>query len=157
LPVRPYRVVRTRRYDARVNPLRRLLPGSGKVPVQLRAELAAEGLVLLEEGLRGSITYRDYRAPDRTASLSKVAFNGAIALTATRLVVWGSGARQVDTPLEGPLRSALTVTLEPPETLCFAVEAAAFDARKSGTVEVRLRSSAAPTILDLVGTHDSTA
>ena len=36
---------------------------SGRLPEGLRAELMAEGLVILDENLQGSITYRDYRTP----------------------------------------------------------------------------------------------
>jgi hypothetical protein len=137
-----------RRYDACVNPLRRLFSGSGKVPLQLRAELAAEGLVLLEEGLRGSITDRRPAAGERSgAPAGPLPVTGAVALTSTRLVVWAAGAKRVDVPLEGPPRAALAVTLEPPDTLCFAFDAA------DGLVEVRLRSAAAPTILSLLHEH----
>jgi hypothetical protein len=44
-----------------VNPLRLLL-GSGRLPAQIRAELAHDDVVLLEEGLVGSVTRRHYRA-----------------------------------------------------------------------------------------------
>jgi hypothetical protein len=138
------------RYHARVNPLRRLLLGSGKVPVQLRAELVTEGLILLEEGLDGSITYHNYRAQGRFSGWRKVGIAGAVALTGRRLVVWGNGSRQIDVPLDSPLRSALTVSLEVPETLCFAYDASAFNADRSGTVEVRLRSPAATTVMELM-------
>jgi hypothetical protein len=57
-----------------VNSLRRVLPGSGRLAEELRAALTAEGLVLLEENLTGSITYRNYRAPGQRSSLKRRQF-----------------------------------------------------------------------------------
>jgi hypothetical protein len=68
--------------------LRRLLLGSGRFPEELGTALRAEGFEVLEEGLPGSVTFRDYRAPGKRYSLRKVAVNGSIALTARRIVVW---------------------------------------------------------------------
>jgi hypothetical protein len=65
---------------------------SGKLPDPLRAELEAEGIVLLEEDLRGTITYRNYRAPGRRYGLRKARIAGAIAVTRQRVVAWGMNA-----------------------------------------------------------------
>ena len=73
-----------------VNPLRRVFTGSGRLPDDLRAALAAEGVVFLEEGLPGSVTYRNYRAPGQYSSWRKVPFTGAIAITGQRMVVAAS-------------------------------------------------------------------
>ena len=54
-----------------MNPFRRILLGTGCLPDELRGEVMAEGVLLLEEGLRGSVTYRHYRAPGRRANWSK--------------------------------------------------------------------------------------
>ena len=43
----------------------------GRVPKQALPVLEAEGIVLLDEGLRGSVTLRKYRAPGRYHSFKK--------------------------------------------------------------------------------------
>ena len=43
-----------------MNPFRRILLGTGRLPDALRGEVMAEGVLLLEESLRGSVTYRHY-------------------------------------------------------------------------------------------------
>ena len=58
-----------------MNVLRRLLLGSGRFPDELGTALRAEGVELLEEGLSGSVTFRDYKAPGRRYSLRKVALD----------------------------------------------------------------------------------
>ena len=60
--------------------------GVGKIPAQWRATIESEGIVLIDEGIRGTVTYRDFRSPGRRASWKKSAFSGAIALTRTRLL-----------------------------------------------------------------------
>ena len=75
---------------------------SGKLPQPLRAELDAEGVVLLEEDLRGTVTYRNYRAPGKRYGIRKTRIAGAIAVTRQRVVAWGMGGRQIDVPLGYP-------------------------------------------------------
>jgi hypothetical protein len=135
-----------------VNPLRRLLIGSGRLPVQVRALLATEGVVLLDEGLSGSITYRHYHAPGTSFSFRKVAVSGAIVVTNDRLVVWAAKSRAIDVPLRDPIRAALTIipTGNPPDGLTFRYDAAAFSPDRKGTVEVHLRTSAAIAVLQLL-------
>jgi hypothetical protein len=118
---------------------------SGKLPDPLRAELEAEGVVLLEEGLRGTLTYRNYRAPGRRYGMRKVRIAGVIAVTRLRVVVWGAG-RQVDVPLGYP---GVEVARDGDEKVMFAFDASAFHTDRSGRVEVRLRTPSAARIVEL--------
>jgi hypothetical protein len=133
-----------------VKPLRRALLGSGRLPEDLRAALIAEGLVVLEEELTGSITYRNYRAPGQRSSWKKEATSGAIAVTANRLVVWTGRSKHIDVPLDHPLRAAIEVSLDPPDRVCLGYDAAAFGPSRSGQVEVRLRTPQAAHIVDVL-------
>ena len=118
---------------------------SGKLPAPLRAELDAEGVVLLEEDLRGTLTYRNYRAPGKRYGISKRRIVGAVAVTRQRVVVWGAG-RQVDVPLGYP---GVEVARDGEEKVMFAFEASAFHTDRSGRVEVRLRTPGAARIVEL--------
>jgi hypothetical protein len=122
--------------------------------VQVRALLATEGVVLLDEGLSGSITYRNFRAPGTFYSWRKVAVVGAIVVTGERLVVWAAKGKVVDVPLGNPLRAAITVTAtgEPPDGITFSFDAAAFSPDRSGTVEVHFRTEATLAVIHLLNT-----
>jgi hypothetical protein len=133
-----------------VNPFLRLLLGSGRLPEQLRAELAAGDIVLLEEGLTGSVTYRGYRAPGERSSWRKEAAAGAIALTGDRLVVWAGRFRHIDVPLAHPVRATIEVRADRPDRVCFAYDAGATNPDRSGRVEVRLRTPRAEHIVRLL-------
>jgi hypothetical protein len=134
-----------------VNPLRRVFLGMGRLPEDLRASLAAEGLVLLEEGLPGTITYINYRAPGQYFGWRKLAFSGAIAITGQRFVVAASrGGKPVNVPLADERRKSVKVSEDGPGKLLLTIDPAAFDQRKSGIVEVRLRTPRAPEAVALL-------
>ena len=133
-----------------MNPLRKMMLGSGRISDDLRAALAAEGPLFMAEELTGSITYRNYRAPGQYSGLRKQATSGAIAVTPQRLVVWAGRGKNIDVPLDDPLRAAINVTLDKPDRICFAYDAGRFSSDRSGTVEVRLRTVQAPQVADLL-------
>jgi hypothetical protein len=130
--------------------LRNMMLGSGRLPDELRVASAAEGLLFLEEGLSGSITYRNYRAPGQRSRLSKDATTGAIVVTSQRLIVWAGRGKNINVPLDHPLRAAINVTLDRPDRICFAYEAGRFSTERSGTIEVRLRTPQAAQVAELL-------
>ena len=134
-----------------VNPLRRLLFGSGRLSDDLRTTLTAEGIVFLDEGLPGSVTYRNFRAPGRYSNWRKSALIVALAVTSRRLlVVAGRGGKMIDVPLDDPRRAAVTVGIEPPDRVVFTVDVGAFSPDRSGTMEIRLRTARAAEVVALL-------
>ena len=122
----------------------RLFLGKGTFPDDVRAQIETEGALALEEGLRGSIVYRDYRAPGDRAHVQRVGTVGAIAVTSERLVVLAPG-RQKDDPVVSLVWTDTRVTalklLAQPDGLKLTFGAAAFGPDRSGHVEVFLRSA----------------
>jgi hypothetical protein len=55
--------------------------GVGKIPAPLMSQLQNEGIILADEGVKGSVTYRNFRAPGRRDSWRRQWFIGSIALT----------------------------------------------------------------------------
>jgi hypothetical protein len=127
--------------------------GSGRVPDQLRARWTSEGLLLLEEGLPGSITRRNWRTPGEYASWEKAPTSGAIVVTRQRLAVCMGQrvSKYVDMPLTHPLRQHLEVVAESQDRILFAWEASVFDKTntRSGREELRLRTDQAERIAAL--------
>jgi hypothetical protein len=136
--------------------LRRALLGDGRLPDDLRAQLSAEHLVLIEEGLSGSITYRGFRGPGRRSSFEKTAFAGAIAISSLRVVVWISrgkpmdAGKHLDVPFADDRMRGLEVVAERPDRVCIAYDPAAFNPQTSGRVELRLRTPKAAEIVRLM-------
>jgi hypothetical protein len=131
--------------------------GSGDFPEDLRSTLLAEGVVVMDEDRRGSITYRHYRAPGRRYGWRKVGMKGAVAVTAERVVVWGARGLQIDVPLRAPLIHALEPSVEEPDRLVIAYDANAFHPDRSGRVEVRLRTAEAGRVAELLQSAATTS
>jgi hypothetical protein len=133
--------------------LAQLLAGAGRFSPEQRAELEAEGAEIIEDGLKGSITWRDYRAPGRYSSWRKKGVYVAIALTPRRLLVQRTGGKEIDVPFDHPGFAAIESSLDEPDRLCLAFDPAAFDPRASGRIEVRLSTPQAGRILERLQTQ----
>lgn len=134
-----------------MNPLERLLFGSGRLPKMVRDQVAGEDVLLLAEGLTGTITFRKYKAPGKRSNLRKVGVAGAVCVTDKRLLVWGARGKLVDVPRDDERFGAIEVAAEEPDKVLFAWEASLFHDNRSGRVEVRLHPVAADQVVALLG------
>jgi hypothetical protein len=130
--------------------LTRLLLGAGRLPVSVRGTLEAEGINFLAEGLHGTITFLNYRAPGRYSNWKRSWFVGAIALTSTRLVAYRGRLQLMDVPYNHPSYQALKVTVDTDDRLCIAFDVSAFHADRSGTIELRFRTPVASMLCNLI-------
>jgi len=128
----------------------------GQLPDGLRAELIDAGLLALEEGLRGSVTYRNFNnfrsstGIAKSAKLSKSWPRGAIAVTGDRLVVWSGRLKLIDTPHPHPVRQKIRIHAEPGKVITFRFELAATTTTLSGSALVRFHTSKAAELADLL-------
>jgi hypothetical protein len=104
--------------------LAKLLLGDGTLTPQLRAELEAEGLVLIEEGLRGSVRYKRFRAPGRRHHGKITGERIALALSEERFVVYCRSGRVklIDTSFSNPRLSMLDVSLRGDDRVVIRVD-----------------------------------
>lgn len=134
-----------------MNPFKRLFFGSGRLPKMVRDQIEGEDVLLLAEGLTGTITFRRYKAPGKRSRLKKVGVAGAVCVTDKRLLVWGARGKLVDVPRDDERFGAIEVSAEQPDRVLFAWEASLFHDDRSGRVEVRLHPVAADQVMALVG------
>jgi hypothetical protein len=73
--------------------------GLGKIPAQFMTTLKSEGILAVDEGIKGSVTYRDFRAPGKYSAWRRQWFTGCIVLTQVRLVSIQSLSQAIDVPL----------------------------------------------------------
>lgn len=133
-----------------MNPFKRLLFGSGRLPRMVRAQVAGEDVLLLEEGLTGTLTFRNYKAPGKRSKLRKVGIAGAVCVTDQRLLIWGARGKLVDVPRDDERFGAIEVSAEEPDKVLIAWEASLFHDNRSGRVEVRLHAVQAERVVELV-------
>ena len=121
--------------------------GVGKIPAQWRATIESEGVVLMDEGIGGSVTYRDFRSPGRRASWKRSAFSGAIALSKTRLLALQFSSPVINVPLDDERLRQMQFSNEGEDRILIAFNANLFHDDWSGTIEYRFRTPQATAFL----------
>ena len=117
--------------------------GIGKIPEQFMATLKSEGILALDEGIKGSITYRDFRAPGKYSAWRRQWFTCSIILTQVRLVSLLSLSTAIDVPLTDERIRSMRFSVEGQSTLLVAFDPSLFHPGWSGTMEYRFRTTEA--------------
>ena len=124
--------------------------GVGKIPEPLMSQLKNEGVILFDEGVKGSVTYRNFRAPGKRFSLRRQWFTGSIALTKTRLLGLMYSNTIINVPLADERIRAMHYSLEGDDGLCVAFDASLFHADWAGTIEYRFHTPQARQLMELL-------
>ena len=124
--------------------------GTGKIPTTLLSELQAEGIILSDEGVKGSIIFRDYSAPGKRFAWKRVGIVASIALTEARILALSDSKPIINVPLADERLQAMRFSLEKEETLCVSFDAGLFQPDWSGTIEYRFRTPQAKQLLELL-------
>jgi len=129
----------------------RLLLGSGKLRPDLQRELESEGLVLAEEGLRGSVRYTHFKAPGRRFHGKVTAERMALGISRKRFVVYcrSGRAKLADSPFTNPNLRGVDVSLDGDDKMVIRID---YDQlaveRVSGQIAIHLRTSNARRVVD---------
>ena len=129
--------------------LYRLL-GVGRIPASLMSQLQAEGVILSDEGVKGSIIFRDFSAPGKRFLWKRVGIVASIALTELRLLALSDSKPIINVPLTDERLQAMRFWLDKDETLCVAFDAGLFQVDSTGTIEYRFRTLHAQHLLELL-------
>ena len=124
----------------------------GALPGPLRAELEAEGLIHIEERVRGALSLRSFRAPWKYASREYRGFlRFTIALTNTRLLVYGWRGRNVDVGWADPRIAGLELSVDKKRgRLAIAVDVGRFHPDWSGSMTIHLRCEEPGTTMRMI-------
>ncbi len=118
--------------------------GVGRVPAAWIDVLVHENIVLQDEGVPGTVTYRNFRAPGRYSSWRKQWFTAALIVTRVRFVTLRGSKPLIDVPLTDQRIGRMGITVD--GALGFAFEAGLFHADWSGSIEYRFRTERAAEI-----------
>jgi hypothetical protein len=122
--------------------------GVGKIPAQLAVQLQGEGILLLDEGVKGSVTYLDFRMPGKYSGWRRQWYTASIALTNVRLLALRFSQTIVDVPLADERIRSMQFSQEESDTLLVAFDPALFHKDWSGRIEYRFRTGQAQLFLD---------
>jgi hypothetical protein len=113
----------------------------GTMPQDVRAELEAEGIELLEEKIEGNVVYRRYSVAGQRPTSGDQNITAALALTPKRLVMRATLGVSLDAP-PGVVRSEVVK----PGWLELKYEAGDLFPTRSGSVEIALETPRAADI-----------
>ena len=122
--------------------------GWGRVPKRYSSTLKSEGIILLDEGIGGSITFKNFRAPWRYHSWKRNWFTGCLVLTPKTFAAFSIFKPLIYIPLDWENLSKLECTRVGSEKLLIVYDASVFNEKWSGTVECRFNTSKAQKFLD---------
>ena len=114
--------------------------GFGKIREPLLSELKNEGIIAWDEGIKSSITYKNFRAPGRYSNWKRRWFSGAIALTKKRLVLQQYSQPVINLELTDERFQKIKISLENEDILLFEFEPNLFLENSSGEIEWRCRT-----------------
>lgn len=122
--------------------------GLGKIPRKILPTIKEEGILLSEEGISGSVTLSNFRAPGRRHSKKCSWIMGSIALTNKRLWVFQFSNPFISVEWNEPLINKIDCSTNDKGDLIFSFDISVFDDRSSGEVYCKLKSSKSFEILD---------
>lgn len=123
---------------------------AGRVPRKAEQQLAQENILLREEGIGGTVTLRQFRAPGKRYGFRRSWFSGSIVLTEQHFLAFQFATPVIGVAWQDARIIALQCSLEGTKTLCVKFDAATFNDDWSGDVEVRFRTPLAASILAII-------
>lgn len=127
--------------------------GYGKLPAKFAMTLEAEGIVLSDEGLSCSVTYRNFRGGGRYSSYRRVGNVGAVVVTNKRLAAFQGENAVIDIEFTDERLRKIAFSIEPNGALLAAFDASLFHDDWSGSLEYRFKTRLAQGVIDRISSQ----
>jgi hypothetical protein len=129
-----------------------------KQSAQFISQIQPEGIVLHDDGVKSSATYRNFRSPGRYNSFRRNWFSASVALTKTRLFAVSGSSPLINVPFTDQRLQQMKFSVEGDKTLLVAFAANLFQPDWSGDIEYRFKTIHAKEYLEmLTGLHRNVA
>jgi hypothetical protein len=122
--------------------------GFGKIREPFLSQLKSEEIIASDEGIKSTLTYKNFRAPGRYSNWKRRWMSGAVALTKKRLVLQQYSQPVINLELTDVRFKKIKISLETADTLLFEFEPNLFLENSSGQIEWRCRTPHAKIIND---------
>lgn len=122
--------------------------GLGKIPAKYGSALRNEGVILADEGLKGTVTLLDFRSPNRIANWKRQWHTASIAMTNARLLAFRYSSPIIDVPFTDARFREISFSVETDGALLVAFDAGLFHNDWSGRIEYRFFTPSAAAFLD---------
>ncbi len=126
--------------------------GLGKIPKRYASTLESEGIILIDIGIGGSITLRNFRAPGQWSSWGRNWFTGCVVITERTFAAFALIRPVIYVPIDDEHLKKLDCSVKKGPVLCVDFDAGAFNEKWSGSIECQFKTPKAPLFLErLVG------
>ena len=120
----------------------------GQIPKNYLSQIQREGVVLKDEGIGGSVTYRNFRAPGRYHGWKRSWFTGSIVLTREHFLAFKYSETIIGLAWNESHINQLNCSLDNENTLAVSFDASVFQNDCSGQITVRFSTLLAREILE---------
>ncbi len=124
--------------------------GFGKLPKAMIPILESEGIILEDQGVWGSMTYRKFRAPGRIYNYRKSGIVGSLVITNRRFAAFAFSKPLVNLPLESDQLGLLALSVPRKNNFLVKFSAADFHEDRKGTIECRFKTELAEIFLEVL-------
>jgi hypothetical protein len=115
----------------------------GAIPKKLRPILDAERIVVGDEGMRGSLIYRNVKGAGKRFINRVEGFSGCLVITEKRFVCFTYGKRQINIAVDDQRLSEMSVEIPQENILSISFESSAFMEKWEGMMEFRFKTEKA--------------
>ncbi len=122
----------------------------GSVPGKIRQVIESENIRILEEGISGWFRAGNVKGPHKRYICRRSWFLGFLAVTASRIIFYSFGKRQINILLSDPGIKELYIGMPKPETLSISFEASAFRTGWKGSLQYDFKTDKAPQFYDIL-------
>ena len=124
--------------------------GTGSIPDDALSQVRIEGVLLSDEGIGGSLTFRNFRAPGRYSGWRRTWFSGSLVLTRKHFLAFRYAQPVIGVAWDDEKVTKLNCSLEKKNTLCVQFDASTFEEDWSGDLEVRFSTPLARSFLEKI-------
>ena len=115
----------------------------GRMPADARTTLEAEGIVVMDENIRGWIVFKDFRAPGKRFKHKSEVLAGFLVVTKRRVLAQAFGQRVVNVLRDHPKFALLHIDTPAEDRIEISFEASDFHDDRSGRIIVGFKTTKA--------------
>jgi hypothetical protein len=115
----------------------------GAIPKKLRPIFDAERIVVGDEGMSGSLIYRNVKGPGKRFINRAEGFSGCLLVTKKRIVCFTYWKRQINIAVDDQRVSEISVEIPQKNVLSISFESSAFREKWEGIMEFRFKTEKA--------------
>jgi len=123
---------------------------AGEIPKKLLPTIKEEGVLYQEEGISCATHFRKFRAPGKYYSYKVVWGSGSIVLTKLHLLAFRYSTMNIGVSWQEMKQRKMEYYVDDKSRLCIAYDAATFDEKWSGNVEVKYLSEQPQELLKIM-------